>query len=669
MAVCLPYRFVTENEPQLGKPKYPYRPFLAFAYLFWQIVLGGALLISGLLQLSPSDKLRFASFLASAAIVSALKVRLPGVTGTVSVSFLFVLSAIVDLSYPEALAVGAISILAEGSCYAQSCPRLVQICFNLSGIAIAIAAASLAYSHFLNHAFELLALTALSLVYYFANTSPVTGIVAPSDAKSILKLRAGYGWRLPYYLAGSLFAWLVGRVPASLQWEIPIVCLPIVYLVHRSYRNYVLQIEHDRKHFQEMNNLHLKTIEALALAIDAKDHATHDHLQRVQLYAVEIGKDLGLSARDLDALRAAAVLHDIGKLAVPDSIISKPGKLTRAEFDKMKVHPVVGGEILERVEFPYPVVPIVRAHHEKWNGTGYPDGLRGEQIPIGARILAAVDALDALASDRQYRRALPLDEAMALVASEAGTSFDPAVVKTLSKRYRELERRAQALRPNPRPALSKNLQILPGGAPATGFEQECTASFEQRPLEVSEAGHRVSTLQERLAVVAVRLENVMAFDAIAFFSCEDSILRPEFTAGNEYALLGTLRIPLGEGVAGWVAEAGKPILNGSPAVDPGYTGGLRSVLAIPLVERSRTIGVLAVYRTGEYAFTAEELTALMPFSQRLAWLFLENQRRRRAYEKPSILEKADPDHGREMVGAVRSNILKMLPPSSLLTVC
>ena len=142
----------------------------------------------------------------------------------------------------------------------------------------------------------------------------------------------------------------------------------------------------------------------------------------------------------MEALRAAATLHDIGKLAVPELIISKPGKLTRAEFEKMKIHPVVGAEILERVNFPYPVVPIVRAHHERWDGNGYPFGLKGVEIPIGARILAAVDCLDALASDRQYRRALPLDEAMARVASEAETAFDPEVIGVLQKRYRESRR-------------------------------------------------------------------------------------------------------------------------------------------------------------------------------------------------------------------------------------
>ena len=132
-----------------------------------------------------------------------------------------------------------------------------------------------------------------------------------------------------------------------------------------------------------------------------------------------------MSPEELDALQAAALLHDIGKLAVPEHIISKPGKLTPEEFEKMKIHPLVGAEILEEVKFPYPVVPIVRAHHEKWDGTGYPFGLAGEEIPIGARILSAVDCLDALASDRQYRRALPLDEAMKIVEDESGKAFDP----------------------------------------------------------------------------------------------------------------------------------------------------------------------------------------------------------------------------------------------------
>src|SRR5438105_9569311 len=186
-----------------------------------------------------------------------------------------------------------------------------------------------------------------------------------------------------------------------------------------------------------MAPLHLRTIEALALAIEAKDHTTHDHLQRVRVYAIEVAKELGVSSAELEALTAAALLHDIGKLAVPEHIISKPGRLTPEEFEKMKIHPLVGAEILEEVKFPYPVVPIVRAHHEKWDGSGYPFGLAGEEIPVGARILTAVDCLDALASDRQYRRALPLDQAMGQLAADAGTQFDPKIVAILKQHYVE----------------------------------------------------------------------------------------------------------------------------------------------------------------------------------------------------------------------------------------
>ena len=158
-------------------------------------------------------------------------------------------------------------------------------------------------------------------------------------------------------------------------WEIALLILPVAFLLYRTYRLHLARAEDARVHAESLANLHMRTIEALALAIEAKDNTTHDHLRRVQVYAMEIGKELNLGEDDLEALRAAAVLHDIGKLAVPEYIISKPGKLSPEEFEKMKIHPVVGAEILEHVQFPYPVVPIVRAHHEKWNGTGYPFGL------------------------------------------------------------------------------------------------------------------------------------------------------------------------------------------------------------------------------------------------------------------------------------------------------
>src|SRR5581483_6562650 len=227
------------------------------------------------------------------------------------------------------------------------------------------------------------------------------------------------------------------------------------------------RVEIEKRHVEQIASLNMRTIEALALAIEAKDHTTHTHLQRVRTYALEVAKVLKLDDEQIEALRAAALLHDIGKLAVPEQIINKPGKLTPEEFEKMKVHPIVGAEILERVAFPYPVAPIVRSHHERWDGTGYPEGLSGEDIPIGARILAAVDCLDALASHRQYRPALPLVEAMQKVKEKAGSWFDPRVVQILERRYIDLERMAQISEDASVPmGLSRSVRVERGLAPA-----------------------------------------------------------------------------------------------------------------------------------------------------------------------------------------------------------
>src|SRR6202041_3149933 len=221
-------------------------------------------------------------------------------------------------------------------------------------------------------------------VYFIANAGSIAAVISLTERRALIRILVDcYFWSFPYYLIGAGIAGAIAWLNESFNWETSLLLVPAVYLIYRSYRLYLGKLEDEKRHVEEMATLHLRTIEALALAIEAKDHTTHDHLQRVQIYAVEVGKELGLDESQLEALRAAAVLHDIGKLAVPEHIISKPGKLTREEFEKMKIHPVVGAEILERVRFPHPVTPIVRWHHERWDGTGYPDGLQGLNIPIG----------------------------------------------------------------------------------------------------------------------------------------------------------------------------------------------------------------------------------------------------------------------------------------------
>jgi diguanylate cyclase (GGDEF)-like protein/putative nucleotidyltransferase with HDIG domain len=420
-----------------------------------------------------------------------------------------------------------------------------------------------------------------------------------------------------------------------------------------------LHWETEKLHAEEIYELHLRTIEGLALAIDAKDHTTHEHLLRVRCYCMEIGKEMGFTGPELDALRAASLLHDIGKLAVPDHIINKPGRLRQEEFEKMKIHPIIGAEILERISFPYAVAPIVRAHHEKWNGEGYPHGLKGDDIPLGARILSAVDALDALASDRQYRKALPLDEAMCVVASQSGTSFDPEVIAVLQRRYKELEALAVREMEEARDAaLSIGANIKQGNKPASGLEPEgsyqgpysdylnqiASARNEAHALfELSlDLGYSLSMV-ETLSLVSMRLAKLVPFDTILFYVRNEEILIPEFVSGENDWLLSQRAIPVGTGICGWVAQNIKPIVNGNPAVEPWFAEAPRnshhphSALAVPLEGIAGLEGVLVLYHSDEDAYTAEHLRVLQVVSTRVA-MFVENALKYRVAETSATID-------------------------------
>jgi len=277
------------------------------------------------------------------------------------------------------------------------------------------------------------------------------------------------------------------------------------------------------------------------------------------------------------------------------------------------------------------VVPIVRAHHEKWDGSGYPAGLVGEAIPIGARILAAVDCLDALASDRQYRKALPLDEAMAKVVSEAGKSFDPQVVSILRRRYVELEKMANAEPMQAPPKLSTDIRVERGAAPDAGFAESAepvptSGTPAANSAALIEAARRQSReiiavsrsgasrgLEDIAALLSVRLRELIPYDSMAVYALKDGTLVPEFVSGENFRLFSSLRIPLGEGLSGWVAQNHKSILNGNPSVEPGYLNDptkwstLRSALAVLLEGSAGTVAVLALYRAGQDAFTTDDL--------------------------------------------------------------
>jgi diguanylate cyclase (GGDEF)-like protein/putative nucleotidyltransferase with HDIG domain len=594
-----------------------------------------------------TDPIKFICYLAVTLLASSLKIKLPGINGTMSVNFLFILLGVLEMSFAETLVIGFAAVLVQ-SYWKSSNLKSIHVLFNMSQLPVGTAASYAVYQLVTTnglHRNDPLALLLVAITYFAFNTFAMAIIIRLTEGKPVLRVWSEcYFWSFPYYLVGAAIAGLVSFLNRHIGWQSSLLVLPPVYLIYRSYRLYLGKLEDETRHAEQVSTLHLRTIEALALAIEAKDHTTHDHLQRVRIYAMELAKDLGLTEDETEALQAASVLHDIGKLAVPEHIISKPGKLTPEEFEKMKIHPIIGAEILEQVEFPYPVVPIVRAHHEKWDGSGYPNGLKGEAIPIGARILAAVDCLDALASDRQYRRALPLDEAMARVVDEASKSFDPRVVEVLQRRYVELEKLARS-QPQKTPAkLSTDVKVERGSAPAAGFAESAPsiaqpheqrgdylssiAAARQEAQMLFELSHDLGislSVDDTLSMLSVRLKRLVPYDSMAVYLKQENLLTPVYVSGDNFRLFSSLRIPLGEGLSGWVAQNSKPILNGNPSVEPGYLNDptkystLRSALAVPLEGVSGIVAVLALYRTHTDAFSKDHLRILLAISSKLGF--------------------------------------------------
>jgi diguanylate cyclase (GGDEF)-like protein/putative nucleotidyltransferase with HDIG domain len=651
---------------QLRQPKYPALSRSVMLCVQTMALPGLIVLVGSLLTWESMDLLKYGAFLTVAIFSSGATIEVPSVAESFSLTFLFVLFGTLELTRPETVLLSALMTLA--GCWNRS-PR-TRPAFMIFNTGTAVLAAAVAHGVYhgswlaAHHTDPSVRLAVAAMVLFLLNSVPASLILAMEQETSFLEAwRGRHLWLLPYYMGGAAVAQLASVANRYVGWQTVLLTGPVMYLIYRTSRLYLERLEEQKKHAESMSSLHLRTIEALALAIEAKDHTTHDHIQRVQVYAMELAKELKLSPRETDALRAAALLHDIGKLAVPEHIISKPGRLTPEEFEKMKIHPVVGAEILERVQFPYPVAPIVRAHHEKWDGTGYPYGLAGEKIPIGARIISAVDCLDALASDRQYRRALPLEEAMKVVVSESGKAFDPRVVEVLTRRYTEWERTAQE-KSKTAGKLSTSVKVERGAAPAAGFESSSQppSSPEKIPapadfltsiaaarqevqalFEISRDLGNSLSLDETLSVLAMRLGKIIPHNSLAIWIERDGVLFPEYVTGEDYRLFASLEIPVGQGLSGWVAHTRKPIVNGNPSVEPSYLGDsskislLHSAVAVPLEGMNGVVGVLSLYHLGRDAFTKDHLRILLAISAKIG-ISIENALRFRQVESSATTD-------------------------------
>jgi diguanylate cyclase (GGDEF)-like protein/putative nucleotidyltransferase with HDIG domain len=387
-----------------------------------------------------------------------------------------------------------------------------------------------------------------------------------------------------------------------------------------------LRLKAKTREAEELSRLHLATAEALATAIDAKDQTTHCHVRRVQIYAAGMGHVFELSDAEIAALKAGALLHDIGKLAVPAHIINKPGRLTTAEFDKMKIHTTVGAQLLGRVDFPYPVTPIVRHHHEQWDGNGYPDGLKGKQIPITARIISVVDCFDSVREDRPFRRGMSRDEAIAFLLRGSGTHFDPQVVELFIKHLPMFEAQIAALELHHQSSVNDIYEPLALNEVdmTQTRERGCYMAYDQ----IKSANQEVYALYEiartfgsslnvenTLSILVDKVGHVVPFDTCAVYLYDElkGYAAAAHVAGKNANLLTSKCIAPGEGVTGFTLANRTPMNQLHPSLD---LVGLeieqmyRSMASLPLFKDDLLLGALSVYSTELEQYTDDHMRLL-----------------------------------------------------------
>jgi len=456
-----------------------------------------------------------------------------------------------------------------------------------------------------------------------------SGVVNASLRDSLLV------WWQKYQLAVS---WTLLVVPlaaamfysTTLQPLLPYLFIsPVsIFAGYLIYRSTVSRLKIKTSEVEALSKLHLATAEALATAIDAKDQITHCHVRRVQVYAARMGEVFGLSDNEISALKAGAVLHDIGKLAVPPHILNKPGRLTPAEFEKMKIHTVVGAQILSRVDFPYPIVPIIRHHHERWDGRGYPDRLKGEQIPITARIISVVDCFDSVREDRPFRRGMTIDEATALLRRGSGIHFDPHVVDQFLRHLSEFDAEIAAL--GLQPASTGSVHDQPMHLSDVDMTQTRERGSYMAYDQIKKAHGEVYALYEIARTFGTSLDlehtlesmvdkvgHVVPFDScvVYFYDELKGYATARHAVGKYSDLLKGRCIAPGEGVTGFALANRSAVNQLHPSLDftdlnPAAGIKFQAMASLPLFKDDLLLGALSVYSNDLEQYTHDHMRLL-----------------------------------------------------------
>ena len=611
-------------------------PVAARVYVGAVIVLGAAIVAGLLPSLQFPHPSLFAGLFALSVISSALKVDLPVGVGSSCIS----LSYAVDFTALLLLGPAPTMLIATASAWSQCSFRMKQrnpaykTIFSMACLAVTVAATARVYTVLGGTYGQLASLQALmgaAMAYFLVNSATVAAAFALANRRPVFEVwHDNFLWSITSYVVGAVAAGIAVEVWQRIgQWEASLALLPLC-LTYRTYRIYLNRIADEQRRVAEWTQLHRESTEVLARAIQAKDVAGSMHIERVQYYAASLARRLALSERDTQAVETAALLHDIGKLAVPEHILSKPGPLSAHERKKMQIHAQVGAEIVAAVAFPCPVAPLIRSHHERWDGTGYPDGLRGENIPIGARILAVVDTFDAATSDRPYRRSVSREAAIQILEREAGRGLDPTLVTHFTEilpRLSPTDEEATARKTGRADAAAEERHEDRGRRmTSSAFAEIEQAQRESYTLyEIAQAMGGSISVSETMALIGSRLSTLVPFSSCALFVRGDGdTLRCRYASGLGSQLLESAIMKEGLGLSGWVMRHRRPLVNGVAALEfhaatqAAVETELESALVCPLSVGDEVIGTIAVYHVEAGCYTEDHRRVLEEISRQAA---------------------------------------------------
>jgi len=622
-------------------------------YLYGMIVLGqGTIIFCIYSLLFGSVEYRWLFLASLTALTSVFTVKIPGIESRISVAETFVFTNLVLFGPAAGALTAALDALTGSLRFRTHVRKLEHTLFNMGAMAFSALVSGCCFFLLLGKEplfgsssvdlWEIIfPVCVLALTYYFLNSGSVAAIVALERRTNIYHIWCdSFLWTSPAYLSGASIAGLIAVNTQSFTAPILVLIVPVILVVYFTYKTYLDKVAEHVSHLQEVNTLYCLTVESLALAVDVKDQTTYGHVRRVRAYALGLAQLCGITDNKvLMAIETGALLHDIGKLAVDDCILNKPARLNKQELERMKVHSAAGDEILRQIQFPFPVAELVRHHHERYDGTGYPDGLKGDRIPLGARILVIADTFDAIRSNRPYKREHTVQETIEIMQAEPGKIYDPHLLQLFIDNIEELEiEAAEASKNVPQLSFQKCFEkadqppssldpIVKHGELPTGVVGELI-----RLQEFTYSLGRNLNLEDLLLNLECRIKRLLPFTTCLFYLDNgDHTLHVAHAAGKFAEVLRGFTVLTGKGISGWVAAYRRPMLNADPGLEflehEADLHALSDSLATPLLVDNNCIGTISIFAEAPHSYSVVHLRMLELVADLTAPLVAETQQR------------------------------------------